>query len=153
MPGNAQLIGVYTVPLSDELIAAQTRELYGSNPSPPQVAQVREQLASVALIEVLVSGADTQFSVSDFAQADPEKPRSDWQAAYAEAFLSPDGESLLVARWKRLPAGLTDFRVAFYMYYWKVGQPLLSSYGSLETPPPSQMPERLSRLAPYEMVD
>jgi hypothetical protein len=149
MPGQMKLIGVYSLPVDEQLVATQARELYGETPSPSQVAQVRKQLGSIALAEVLVTDADERFNVGDFTQEDPKRPRQSWQAAWAEAFLSPDGETLLVKRWGRLPPNTTAFRIAFYLHFWKTGQPLLTSYGPIPTPAPAPMPERLVRLVPY----
>jgi hypothetical protein len=153
MPGNVQLIGVYTLPVNHEMIAEQAQILYGDDAAGEEFEQVREQLESTVLVEVLVSNADADFDVGDFAQEDPQQPRENWQASWAEALLSPDGERLLVVRGDPLPPDQANFRVAFYLHYWKPGQPLVTSYGRVPTTPPSMMPERLTRLVPYELVD
>lgn len=153
MPGKMELIGVYQLPVTDELVQSQAEVLYGANPSPGQCAQARHQLESTALVEVLVTDADRNFNVTDFAQEDPSLPRANWQAAWAEAFLSSDGQHLLVERWEPLPAQHTSFRVAFFIHQWQVGRPLLSSYGSLSTSQPTSMPGRLDELVPYEPMD
>jgi hypothetical protein len=153
MPGQIELIGVYALPVDDELVRAQAEILYGQRAAATDLAHTRAQLESAVLFEALVSGADADFDVGDFAQEDPQLPRDTWQAAWAEAYLSPDGEELLAERGGSPSPGQLNFRIAFYMHYWKPGQPLFSSYGPLATPPPSRMPERLKRLAPYEFVD
>lgn len=152
MAGKVEIIGVYSLPVTDDLISTQTGELYDA-PSASQVEQVRQQLRSTVLVEALVTDADAEFNIGDFAQEDPALPRENWQAPYAEALLTPDGEGLLVRRWGSLPPSTSNFRVAFYMHYWKPGRPLLSSYGSVATPPPTAMPERLAKLVPYITVD
>jgi hypothetical protein len=153
MSGRIELIGVYRLPVTDELVQSQAEVLYGANPSSDQHAQARRQLESTALVEVLVTDADRHFNVTDFAQEDTSLSRANWQAAWAEAFLSSDGQNLLVERWAPLPAQHTTFRVAFFIHQWKVGGPLLSSYGSMSTAQPTSMPDRLHRLVPYETVD
>jgi len=152
MPGRTEVIGVYALRVEEELVRAQAEFLYGPNPSPSNLAQVRKQLESAVLVEVLVSNADAKFDVGHFVQPDPKLPRENWQAPWAEAFLSEDGERLLKAREKSVLAGSATFRVAFFMFYWKVDQPLLSSYGELPAVRSSAMPERLARLVPYELI-
>ena len=153
MSGKAELIGVYGLPVDDALVTAQARELYGDNPEPDQLTQTREQLNSAALVEVAISGADPTFDVGDFVLEDRSLPRDNWQAAWAEAFLTTDGQQVLVKRWSSRPMDQNDFRVAFYIHYWKTGNRLLSSYGPLPASLPSPMPERLKRLVPYVEVD
>jgi hypothetical protein len=153
MAGSIKLLGIYTLAVSEDLLKQQTLELWGATPSPSQQAQVRDQLGSVVLVEVLVTDADEKFGAPDFTQEDPGQPRANWQAAWDVSFLSADGEKLLAKRLKSLSPRTTNFRVAFYIHYWKSGQPLITSYGALSTPPPSPMPERLSRLVPFASVD
>jgi hypothetical protein len=98
MSSTVQLIGVYQLPVTEELIATQAELLYGGEPSPDNVVQVRQQLESTVLVEVLVSNADDAFDVSVFTQENPELPYESWQVAWAEAFLSADGQELLVER-------------------------------------------------------
>ncbi len=150
---RAELIGVYQLPVTEQLIADQTELLYGANAPAEAVAEIREQLASTVLVEVLVSSADAKFDVSDFTQEDKQLPRENWQVAWAEAFLSADGQALLAKRGEPLPPGLENFRVAFYIHFYKVGEPLLCSYGSLPGSQPLPMPARLGQLVPYELLD
>ncbi len=153
MRSRIELVGVYQLPLTEGLSAAQAELLYGEHASLEQRAQVRHQLESTVLVEVLVADADADFDVGDFAQENPELPRANWQVAWAEAFLSADGQELLVARWEPLPPNHTTFRVAFFIHEWQVGRPLLSSYGNLPGAQPTPMPQRLRDLVPYELVD
>ena len=150
---KVELIGVYQLPVTDQLIAEQTELVYGTKPSSEAISHVRKQLASTVLVEVLVSDADSRFKVSDFTQPDGQLPPENWQVAWAEAFLSADGQRLMAERWDSAPAGLTSFRVAFYIHFYKAGEPLLSSYGSLTATLALPMPERLAQLVPYELVE
>jgi hypothetical protein len=151
MSGRIQLVGVYQLPVTEDLVVAQAQELYGDEPSSAELAQVRKQLQSTVLIETLITDADDTFDVSDFAQEIPGLPSEEWQVAWAEAFLSADGTELLVERGEDLPTASSTFRVAFFIHAWQAGQPLLSSYGPLPGPKPTPMPDRLARLAPFEL--
>jgi hypothetical protein len=152
MSGKIRLVGVYRLPMTDAMVYAQARELYGDAPSADDVEQVRKQLRSTVLVEVLVSGADAGFRVGDFTQADSKEPRDNWQAAWAEAYLSPDGEALL-AKGEAPPGERTDLRLAFYLHAWHADRPLETSFGRIAAAAPSAMPERLRRLVPYEPLD
>jgi hypothetical protein len=151
-----RVLGVYRNVVTDEMVREQTLILHGeglaSDDFESAAADCREQLTSAVLVEALVSNADDSFSVGDFAIADPKQPRDSWQVAWAEAYLSADGETLLSRGDKpdHLPS---EFRVAFFIHFWNPALPLASSFGNLKCPPSAAMSERLSRLVPYELVD
>ena len=153
MPAVMSLLGVYKLPVTDELTSAQAELFYGDKPSKQQRERVRHQLESTVLVEVRVSDADDRFKVDDFAQENPQLPRESWQVAWAEAFLTGDGQQLLVERWDPLPADQRDFRVAFFIHNWNSELPLRTSYGVLPNTQLQEMPDRLASLVPYELVD
>jgi hypothetical protein len=115
--------------------------------------EVKRQLKSTVLVELLASDADANFDPSYFAQENPNLPRASWQVAWAEAFLPADGQQLLVDRWEPRPLHHTTFRAAFFMHQWLVGGSLLTSYGTLPGVKPTSMPDRLLDLVPYEPVN
>jgi hypothetical protein len=151
-----QVLGVYALPVTEELLQEQTNILYGANLTGDARQQAerkcREQLDSTVLIEALVRDRDDRFKTDHFCQPLDGVDRDSWQVAWAEAYLSLDGESRLEVRWPDVPEA-KDFRVAFFIHYWEDDEPLLSSYGELRCPAVQQMPERLRRLVPYEPVD
>ena len=150
------VVGVYRLKVTDDLFREQLSILYPADlPDVARAAaerEVREQLESIVLIESLVHNQDARFDVGDFVQPREDVPRENWQVAWAEAYLSSDGESLAVNRWSPAPES-GDLRVAFFLHHWDPTRPLLSTYGAIECPPPQAMPERLERLVPYEPVD
>jgi hypothetical protein len=155
---SVEVLGVYRVRATDELIQDRIQYSY-----PPPDARTREQhlalerecreyLESIVLVEALIRDRDQRFDVGDFTQRVGGATRQDWQVAYAEAFLAPDGESLAARRWSsQVPPG--DLRVAFFLHYWDSARRLASSYGDVDCPAAAAMPERLERLVPYENVD
>jgi hypothetical protein len=151
-----EVLGVYHLPVTEDLFHEQFDILYGFPMSNAQRAEAqsrcREQLESVVLIEVLLRNRDKRFRVGDFAQARTGQSNDNCQVAWAEAYLSFDGESLLVERGSD-PLELDPLRVAFFIHFWDAAEPLQSSYGQLSCPAPQAMPERLKRLVPYEPVD
>ncbi|WP_424596366.1 hypothetical protein [Bradyrhizobium sp.] len=113
----------------------------------------RHHMDDAAVFEVLVKNPDAVFDVGGFLQPDPSQPEGHWQVAWNEKFLSLDGEAVLKPeRGRRLPDA-EQFRVVFVIHFWKPNLPLRSSYGELALPPVQPLPERLWRLAPYELPD
>jgi len=82
---------------------------------------LRSYMDDVAIIEVLVTDPDGAFKVVDFVQPDPSLP------------------------------DMLQYRVVFAIHAWKPDLPLRSSYGELALPKIEPLPERLWRLAPYEV--
>ena len=93
--------------------------------------EIRELLSDAVVVEVLVSNADERFDLADFAQADPNQPKSEWQVAWNETYLSADGNSVLGGYPCPEAPEINEFRVVFVIHYWKSVFPLLSSYGEL----------------------
>ena len=151
-----EFLGVYSLPVTNDLLREQTDILYGSDLAGAErrdaERQCREQLESTVLVEVLVRNRDKRFNLGDFSQPQHGVPRDNWQVAWAEAYLSEDGEELLVERWGDAPKA-DAFRVAFFIHCWNPNAQLLTSYGELRCPEVKKMPERLQKLVPYELVD
>lgn len=154
MAGKIELIGIYQLPVTDELVAAQAEwwPCKDEKPSLAQCAEARELLEFTVLVEVLVSAVDANYKTDDFAQENPQ-PEANWQAAWAEAYLSADGQELLIERGKPFTFNYTTFRVAFFIHYWQHNRPIWHSYGTLPVSQPTLMPERLQKLVPYEFLD
>ena len=150
-----EVLGVYRLRVTQELVDEQRELLYPSLSGEQRAAaeaKVRAQLEAAVLIELLVRHRDMRFTADDFTQRLDGVPRKNWQAAWAEAFLSPDGTELAVERWGDMPkAG--DLRIAFFMHFWNADTPLASSYGDIPCPAPAPMLERLKTLVPYFAVD
>jgi hypothetical protein len=151
-----RVLGVYALPVTEELLQEQTDIHYGANLTCEARQQAegkcREQLQSTVLVEALVRNRDHRFRGGDFCQPLDGIDSGNWQVAWAEAYSSLDGASRLEARWPGPPEA-KDFRVAFFIHYWEDDVPLMSSYGELRCPAVQEMPERLRRLVPYEPVD
>jgi len=150
------VLGIYSLPVTKELLREQMDILYGAELSGAERTdaerQCRVQLESTVLVEVLVRNRDGRFDVGDFSQPQVGVQRDKWQVAWAEAYLSEDGETLLVERWSD-PPNAECFRVAFFIHSWNPAAPLLTSYGEIRCPAVQKMPERLQKLVPYEPVD
>jgi hypothetical protein len=99
---------------------------------------VFEELSSAVLVELTIENVDERYSPDDFGQSNSD------QAAYEESYLSSDGTSV-VSEYIR-PAG--DFlRVVFFLHFFDPVKPLKTSYGVVNVPMTTEMPERLQKLS------
>jgi len=152
-----EVLGTYRVRATEALIQDRVEYSYGPDQvdTPEKRAaaeqESREFIESVVLIEALVRHPDGRFDAGDFTQRLDGVARDSWQAAYAEAFLAPDGTSL-AADQESSDAPEGDIRIAFFLHFWDATKPLVTSYGDIQCPAVDEMPERLERLVPYENV-
>lgn len=112
---------------------------------------LRCHMDHAAVFEVQVINPDARFSISDFIQADPSRSKDQWQVAWGATFLTADGETVIDTDYKQKFPAARQYRVVFVIHFWKPGLPLSSSYGELQPPPMQPLPERLWRLAPYDL--
>jgi len=112
-----------------------------------------QHMDEAAVFEVMVTNPDASFEIGKFIQPDPSQSKDFWQVAWNAKFLTADGETLIkLDRTQKLPDA-PQYRVAFVIHFWKPSLPLRSSYGELALPAQQPLPERLWRLAPYEVPD
>ena len=139
------------MPVDAAPIRKELDSFYESEGLLAETAAYRARLLPLALIEVEVSGADERFDVGDFTQEMEFAEEETWQVAYDEAFLSPDGLSLV-----RRDIGCADAvsggRICFYFHLYDPGRPMLWTYGEFTCPTPVPIPEHLAGLVPYEPI-
>jgi hypothetical protein len=109
--------------------------------------------SDVHLIELIINTSPTDVDVSSFTQKDDKLSKDSWQTAYDEHFLNEDGSQVIGTFIEQDSLIGDKTRVAFYMYFIDFRKPLLSQYGEIWLPQPSPMPERLSKIIPFEPVD
>lgn len=143
-----EIVGVYKVPVTDELFQKAMETKFGTDlPFFEKIKAkktVKAELSSVVLIEVIINNPSASINLSDFCQPDSD------QVAHDEAFLSPDGASVLSR--SKMPAG-DRVRLTFFLHYFDPNKPIKSSCGILSASVPIEMPPRLRELVPYEPVD
>jgi hypothetical protein len=82
----------------------------------------------VHLIEIRLQGNESDFDFADITQEDRALPRENWQAAYDEQLVADsNGEKTFV----------------FFFHYLDFDKPLLTSYGAVRLPPPTETPSHL----------
>jgi hypothetical protein len=146
---SVEVLGVHPVEVGDALIERALALKYegvelDDREQRSARAAIVEELAGLALIEIMVRDRDDGFDVGDFVQ-----PGSD-QAPYDEAFLSEDGAQVV----SRLRAPRTEpLRCAFFLHKFNPALPLETSYGPVRLPELRPMPPRFRGLMPYEPVD
>lgn len=98
------------------------------------------------LIELLVRSCEGRFDLAPLTQRDQRRPRAEWQVPYAEKMLDPSGERVAWALWdgpgdEDLWRG--DVRLAFFFHYLDTELPLLTPFGDVSFPAPTERPARL----------
>ena len=151
MKPSVHPIAVYEVPCDAATWRKEIDGYYESENLLNETSAYRARLIPLALIEVIVSGADERFDVGDFTQEMELASEEAWQVAYDEAFLSPDGMSLV-----RRDIGCADAvsggRICFYFHFYDPERPMFWTYGELHCPPPQPLPDRLAALVPYQSI-
>lgn len=96
------------------------------------------------LIELVVADAKSDFDVGKITQAVDGRPRDNWQVPWDEHFLNEKGEALFNSSApSEVPASST-FRLVFFLHYLNINKPLITPYGPVPLPKPSNKPSRLS---------
>ena len=101
------------------------------------------------LVELAIRGSEGRFDLADFTQADPGKPREDWQVPYAEKLVDPSGDWVEWDLWdgpgdEALWRG--TFRLAFFFHYLDLQAPMATPFGEVLLPAPSPKPARLDEI-------
>jgi hypothetical protein len=100
------------------------------------------------LVELWVRGSEVLFDLGEFTQEESGQPQSNWQVPYDEKILDHSGTRILADPWKMRSKDVDvwrgDVRIAFFFHYLKAGQPMRTPFGTVATPDPTRMPERLS---------
>lgn len=103
-------------------------------------------LRGVALFEIRVEQCEGVF---DFMQFSEQLTTS---VAWEPVLLTVDGEATIETK-ATVPAELSAFRAAFFIHDWPENGTLLGPTGPLLVPEFTPVPERLWKLAPYELLD
>jgi hypothetical protein len=104
----------------------------------------------VYLIELQFRSA-TPFEAGTLTQELPGKPQDSWQVAYDERELDPSGEREIGERSLSYEYE-GDVRLAFLLHLIDFERPLLTPFGDVALPPPTDVPKRLAWLE-YEPSD
>lgn len=150
-----EILGVHPLQVTAELIEEAFETKYGgldltAAERDEAEAAVREDLASVVLIEAWVRGAEKRFDPGRIGQAQAGAIGRLGQIAYDEAVLSDDGAALL-GRDVDEHRG-RDLRLAFFLHYYRPDDPILTPFGPVSAPALTPMPDRLASLIRYEPV-
>jgi hypothetical protein len=112
------------------------------------VYPVPETPEPVHLVEVIVRDSPG-FDPGAFVQPDPDQPEENWQTAWDERALNESGdapitESFELSRRPDLLEG--DVRLVFFMHYLDPARPLMTPFGAVRLPDPSDRPQRLGTI-------
>lgn len=108
--------------------------------------ELADAMNSVALFEVLVDDHTGEFDPYEISEKETTS------VAWEPAYLSEDGNASIADDVSEL-ANVTKFRVAFYVHGWPERGELIGPTGPLGSHKFQPVPERLWKLAPYELLD
>ncbi len=145
-------IGIHPLDAGDELFDQAVTERYGliSLSTDRQTREsafevVRQELASVVLVEMMIEGRDRRMYMGDFGQSRGDVLASGDEVACCEVFLSSDGTERVADYLDEVHG--PDVRVAFFLHDYKPSRPILTSYGPVDSTVLTPMPVRLRRVA------
>ena len=135
------VLGVYKPHISEDVYREQWQVTDSDEAT-------RIHFENLVLIEAVIDHLDDRFKAIDFGQPSLTGDPNQFQCAYDETLLSPDGNSVL-ARHVDCIRGTGLLRFVFYLHCYDPERPLNWSYGQAECPPVEPVPGRLKSLVPY----
>ena len=152
---KVDVIGVYRVESTDELVKAALALQYELEPDDPEAAQATKQILrtieSTVLVELVIDDSGELTELPHIRQQQGSAPSDTDQVLYLERYLSRDGNRVL-SMWE-LKRDEGCIRVAFFIHFFRPEVPLSWEFGDILCPASSKMPDRLMKLCPYEPVD
>jgi len=91
--------------------------------------------------------ADKVYAVGEITQEVAGLSRENWQAPYAERLVSAKGDTPITEEFEAESAPELwsgEVRLVFFFHYLDPTKPLITPFGTLSLPPPSDRPVRLS---------
>jgi hypothetical protein len=101
------------------------------------------------LVEFRVRGVNGVFNFGGFTQEVPYTPQSNWQVPWMERILSADGSKVVaddseISAMPELFRG--DVRCIFFFHYLDTNRPLVTPFGEVRLPKPTDRPQRLTMI-------
>jgi hypothetical protein len=149
MQPEVQVVGVYKLDVDASLVKEALDLKYPIDSYSAQARRKAEpavfkELSSAVLIGLKIENPDENYSADDFGQPDSD------QAAYEDKYLSSNSASVVSEY--TCPAG-DILRIVFLLHFFDPMKPLKTSYGVVNLPMTTEMPERLRKIIRYEPVD
>lgn len=104
------------------------------------------------MVELAITGSSGLFPVTDITQKMAGESQDKWQVPYAERLVSADGKKILTEEFEaeeQPDLWRGDFRLVFFFHHLDLGKLLITPFGALPLPAPSECPPALSSIA-YE---
>lgn len=116
------------------------------------VYKVKEN-ADVHLVELIIPATPSDVQVDDITQEIPNEPKDNWQVAYDEHYLNLKGDKIIGDYFKLPKDNIAPTRVAFFLYFLDFSRPILTQFGEVKLPQPTDIPDRLKQIISFENVD
>jgi|GEM_PF-1863982 len=152
MSATVEVLGVYPIEFTRDLVREHWRPIYGDTVTDQELERIvdlnedsfRCNMERLHLIELIV---DTDLEAWDAGKLVQDHPQtSNSQVPYDEAYLSPDG---MTVESRREPLR-RPFRIVFYLHYVELSKPLFGPWGAVELPEACSLPDRLKSITGYD---
>jgi hypothetical protein len=125
------IVGVHRYPVTEELFRKTLEYQWGDDLAGAEMKaaerHVREHFENLYVLEVLVDEQIEDLNWSELTQEIPDQSRENWQVPYDEQALDDTGR-----RW------------TFFFHFLDLRKPLLTSFGPITLPEPTELPPHLA---------
>jgi hypothetical protein len=104
----------------------------------------------VTLVELIVNKKADEFDIDEFTQEIEDQPRLNWQAPFAEKYLSLDGETIIGDDIDLPEYPTATTRLTFFFYFLDPSKPLMTPFGKLHLIEKQEQPKRIKGLIKLE---
>lgn len=105
----------------------------------------------VYLIETVIDDSSDNIDWGEFTVPEKNAPESDWQVAYAEQYLNPDGTERICDLYDKPEEPVKPCRAAFFIYKTDTQEKKITTpYGTFGMENVEPVPERLLNCIEFE---
>lgn len=126
-----RIVGVHRYPVTEELFRKTLEYQWGEDLAGAEMKEaeshVREHFENLYVLEIFIDDQIEDLNWSEVTQEIPDQPKENWQVPYDEQLLDDTGR-----RW------------AFFFHFMDWRKPLLTSFGPITLPKPTELPRHLS---------
>lgn len=107
----------------------------------------------INLIEMEFNCKPSSLDLMQITQENTSLPKSEWQVPYEEKYLNDVGDTVIGDMYSCDDIDADKTRVCFFMFYVDWSKPLITPYGKISLPKPTNMPVRLSSIIDISVLD
>lgn len=102
------------------------------------------------LVEMVIEEFSDKINWSDFLIPEDGRLKLDWQVAYLEQYLNPEGTERICELFETPKPSVYPCRTAFFIYKKRAGKVLSTPYGVFPIKKLYRLPQRLKDIIEFE---